>query len=1137
MFASLLRTRNDRRSETTPLLAALSRYRARRDDEEDHADEADDDDDPEEVAPYDGEDEDEDHHGRGDGPLLPVFSSEVLDRVPIYNTTHAIRLLVVQRCETTLSWDQLRSPQVSQFLVKPIQQQIIASHFSRGSLYCLLANCLQFRKEGELNPGNLGVSKSRALVCELLAMRLLKDFSTRELIDALSYDFDPLQGLVTPTSGAPTPGGANWSRQPRSMRISTLEIAIRASAKKFLAHPLVVQQLEAIWAGTIVFHSVADSLHRKSDVFQGRDYSTFDGNASPGLGPSRRLSPTKRRAPQPQPQPQPGALVRRTVTLYDPHDASLFKLSRLRVPRYRNFYSTLSYGVMLGLFLAVLTDKSVDITALEVLFWFWSAGYMLDEIVGFSEQGFGLYIMSFWNAFDLGILLMFLVYYVLRLYGILMPDVSRHYVASMAYDVLGSTAVLLFPRLFSSLDHYRYFSQLLIAFRMMAMDLVAILVLIVISCSGFIVAFTLAFKKDLGFESAAYAVFQMVMGFTPAAWEIWDDYNVLGKALLTLFLFICHFLIVTILVTVLTNSFMAVVQNANDEHQFLFAVNTISMVKSDALFSYIPPTNVIGWLCIPLKYTMPFKTFVRLNRLVIKLTHIPVLFTIFCYERLLLSNLAYGPTDLVEQRGRPQSKATMPAFSIRGPVDNVFSPGTRLREPSITTFHKDRALDEVFRRPFRNPSTQTPSHPQGRRNSGNVVTDWMQGMSTDGDAFPPQEDTRSVLDRLENRIRPQLRRTKTSGQTYQKRRHPLAMTRTAASDPDEVLRSIDRVIVEEGEPDFHTDIPQQTDADGDDELVTNDDDEHKTDKTEETDKRVKGAIKQASNKENRPRPDADDETSEDEFFRTPMTMKPRTPARTSTRVSSASSLEAPKPHVMSPSKTQTRQKYSHNRNLSTNTILFSPSKEALDDIARTPSPERRPRTSVRSGAATPARIAAIPDGRRTPKRTTTTGPQPTRPRPIMPPLHLSRQGVNFGNFISLDQRRRDPSFSARALDLASDLGDNKHAPDFGNLAGIPASFTTQFEIAARTRRKNNSDDESNRMSRIMLARMTTLEEGFRDVLKEVKGLRKGSEDGGPSRAPSRGGYTPPNEQAKKKGKGKKKSVKVMGPEPRMGSSV
>jgi hypothetical protein len=249
------------------------------------------------------------------------------------------------------------------------------------------------------------------------------------------------------------------------------------------------------------------------------------------------------------------------VTLYDPSDASLFKLSRLRVPRYRQLFSTMSYAIMLGLFLAVLIERSLDITALEIVFWFWSAGYMLDEIVGFSEQGFGLYILSFWNAFDIGILLLFVIYYILRLYGILMPDVRKRRISNMAYDVLASTAVLLLPRLFSVLDHYRYFSQLLIAFRMMAVDLFAILILIVIACSGFFVAFTLSFSdNEFDAAGAAYALFQILMGFTPAAWAVWDNYNFLGKAIMTIFLIICHFLIVTILITVLTNSFMAIVR-------------------------------------------------------------------------------------------------------------------------------------------------------------------------------------------------------------------------------------------------------------------------------------------------------------------------------------------------------------------------------------------------------------------------------------------------------------------------------------------------------------------------------------------------------------------------------------------------
>jgi len=116
----------------------------------------------------------------------------------------------------------------------------------------------------------------------------------------------------------------------------------------------------------------------------------------------------------------------------------------------------------------------------------------------------------------------------------------------------------------------------------MAIDLVAVFVLILIACSGFFVAFTLSFgKNEYDAAEVAYKIFQILMGFTPAAWEAWPTYNPLGKALLVLFLFICHFLVVTILITVLTNSFMAIVSNADQEHQFVFAVNTISMVKNE----------------------------------------------------------------------------------------------------------------------------------------------------------------------------------------------------------------------------------------------------------------------------------------------------------------------------------------------------------------------------------------------------------------------------------------------------------------------------------------------------------------------------------------------------------------------------
>jgi hypothetical protein len=81
MFASLLGSKNRRPSETTPLLAALSRYRNR----QNGVDEAQEDN-VEGIAQDEGEEEDEEDEDRQrDGPLLPVFSSTFLGMFPTPN--------------------------------------------------------------------------------------------------------------------------------------------------------------------------------------------------------------------------------------------------------------------------------------------------------------------------------------------------------------------------------------------------------------------------------------------------------------------------------------------------------------------------------------------------------------------------------------------------------------------------------------------------------------------------------------------------------------------------------------------------------------------------------------------------------------------------------------------------------------------------------------------------------------------------------------------------------------------------------------------------------------------------------------------------------------------------------------------
>ncbi|KAJ5200806.1 hypothetical protein N7491_008388 [Penicillium cf. griseofulvum] len=1007
------------------------------------------------------EEEEEDDQPFESTPLLPMFSASHLDALPVYNITHAIRPLIASHCETTLTWDQLRSPQVSQFLIKPILQKIMSAHFSRATLYALMANCLQFEREIHLMPGNSGANQTRAMVSELLAIKLLREYSTRELIDALSYEFYPLQGQDQSTVMITGP----QRKRVVAARVSCLEVAIRSQAKRFLAHPVVVQQLEAIWAGTVVFHSAADNLHRPVNS-QGRnlDYgAAMDPNGNIATDSSNKT-------------------LRRSVTIYNPRDASLFKLSRLRVPRYRQFLSTLSYAVLLGLFLAVLEQRSRRITSLEIVFWFWSAGFMLDEVVGFNEQGFSLYLMSFWNLFDVGILLLLFAYYCLRIYGTFLTYPRSQFIADQAFDVLTATAPLLFPRLFSILDHYRYFSQLLIAFRIMASDLIAVFVLIVISCSGFFVAF-LNFGDNKSPKVVAYGLFQMLMGFTPTAWAMWDEYDFLGKTILTVFLFICHFVVVTILITVLTNSFMRIVQNANQEHQFLFAVNTISMVKSDALFSYVAPTNVIAWLVTPFRYLMPFREFIRLNRTIIKVTHLPILFTICLYEKTILSSRAIQPMDLIEPTSpneTPDRPNRFRGFSTRA---SVFR-----REPSVATYQKDRALEEVFRRPYSDDRIRGPPSTVHERRTNNVIKDWMQEIGS-GPANGPDDGDSLVVDQHEmhpKRLKPPFR-----ARLVNPPRNFTETTRSVASNPEDRTSCVASPAIRPRRtrpsisPTQKQQLSHHTDMEGDDEFTSHDGDSN------DDIHLGQGSTGKASSNSvggaEKPSP---------KFY--------------SSRPSTA--------RIISRRNSPTRR-VRHTRNASGVTMLYNPVGSPNEETEGRDTPPR-PNADSSDGESRPGISTSVDQG--TMKRHIL---DTSRPRnPPIGPNHMSVPKVD--SIYLSDRPTGTRPRSALLFDLGSDLGDNRAVA--GGFSGVlPSSFQTQLGFAPPVLRREPPTQTQDMLSKLVLARMNNIEEGFREVIKEFKDLRRSESSRSPSRPDESRGATREKKKRDKKDS-KKKSVNSPG---------
>jgi len=88
------------------------------------------------------------------------------------------------------------------------------------------------------------------------------------------------------------------------------------------------------------------------------------------------------------------------------------------------------------------------------------------------------------------------------------------------------------------------------------------------------------------------------------------------------------------LISILSNTFARIDANATQEYLFQFAIATIEGVKSDALFSYQPPFNLLAFAILwPASWFVSPRTLHSANVFLIRLTSFPILTTISLYER------------------------------------------------------------------------------------------------------------------------------------------------------------------------------------------------------------------------------------------------------------------------------------------------------------------------------------------------------------------------------------------------------------------------------------------------------------------------------------------------------------------------
>lgn len=169
------------------------------------------------------------------------------------------------------------------------------------------------------------------------------------------------------------------------------------------------------------------------------------------------------------------------------------------------------------------------------------------------------------------------------------------------------------------------------------------------------------------------------------------------------FAFLGNTLFLTILVSMLSTTFSTIVSNATAEIQFRRAVLTLEGVKSDAIFAYQPPFNILAlFILTPLTYVLTPRWFHKVNVAAVRTLNAPLLLLIGVIERRTLwagSRREYEAGHLPRSRSRPSLWDFSRGFSVHGDIQvSNFHPVFVISLEPTSWRRKRRARPETFKK-------------------------------------------------------------------------------------------------------------------------------------------------------------------------------------------------------------------------------------------------------------------------------------------------------------------------------------------------------------------------------------------------------------------------------------------------------
>ena len=588
---------------------------------------------------------------------------------------HRIRRLIIASIDDPYSLEQLMSPRINVNIIRPLVDRLYDPK-DISVVYCLLVNRARFMKDQVFLAHHQTVNMTRASLCELLATRVLRRFNEDNpgrngllvMANILVSGFEPFQNCpddVLISNRHLLNRYLERSKDSRGKTTNALELAILSEAKHFVSATACQRVIESIYHGRVVY--TPNSLF---DII-------------------------------------PDHYKHKNVSLYDPRKAPMLNHYRLIVPRTRSILECAQFLLLLTIYIFTMISRNRgQITTWEILWIVYGFGWVLDGFSSMCEHGWHVYSQNLWSFLDVTVSIIYFVYVIVRFHGWALNDDG---IGIQALDVLACAAPIMLPRLAFNLMPE---SMLFISLRAMMKDFL-VLTGVAIWCFGGFLLGMAWLSRWRGAEE------DPIPPILISKWMLWiwfgldgtgithstDFHLILGPILMISFTFLGNTLFLTILVSMLTNTFGKIAADANAEIQFRRAVITFEGAKSDAIFAYMPPFNIAAVvLLLPFRFILTPRWFHKIHVTAVRVLNAPILILISIYERKRLWQHRKTPLHASQLKRRNESILTAlfgGSFQQHRDLQDVFD--VDVPECLIQELEDEDTLDEgVFDVGFQN---------------------------------------------------------------------------------------------------------------------------------------------------------------------------------------------------------------------------------------------------------------------------------------------------------------------------------------------------------------------------------------------------------------------------------------------------